>query len=997
MRLKPAIYHFLLLLVFFATIDLKTQAQSVLYFGGEVASNLNWTKDHIYVINSDLIIPQGFSLTIHPGTEVYINYNVSIICNGGGFIVNGEENGVVDSVFIRRNTLYNKEKQPPQKNWYWKKIYINQATDSSQLYVNYAHFEYAEIALEIESSSNFIIQNSTFNNNQSNCLKLKNALHSKIRNNLFENNYVSIEFVSDMAHSIGNNVSGNKFYSDVTSISINGKSEGQFVNNFIDGNTFEQSNCAIFAQDKSVLNTPKNWIRNNTINTKENSQSYGIWVEMDSLQIEHNIFWKNERTLGFDGAKRVSIKGNTFYKNDSCVSGINTSWNVDFQKNTFSENNFMIARVPNANSSVTSNNIVHHKEDRILFYNASSDSIFIGNNYWGTTDTALIANFLWDMEDDENRGVLNYKPILETTDTTAPLVPPYRVKKQLVADQLRLVWEHNNEENIKGYRIYSGNLKHYAYTNFEGFTTDTVFFVDKTMMDIEFAVTATSVSEYLTSNYQKEIESAYAFAFKAPFAGKNDTICENQTSYLLESANVPYDYNRIEWRTSGSGRFSNSQELNPTYFPSKDDFTIGAVVLTLHVYTSENKKAVESMTLSLFQSIELFAGNDSIVKIHDSISLHQAKATNYTKLTWKTAGDGWFNDTTSLNPIYVLGETDRKNGYAQLVLKAESKCETAHDTVTFEIIPNYFLRGKVWIGDQGAKQAQVILKNLNDSNASTEQYRVKTNHVGEFEFRQLSEDKYIIYASPDTLDEKTSIAYYSEKYQWQQAHRIDLVGNTFDVDIHLPTDFQNLQEGVGVIAGVFKLPVEQLRETQIYCADWFDRADEIPICDGGFSNVAIVLYNSDGTKRIDYTLTDHKGKFSFRKLPFGSYIIMGEVFGFETIQNEVIQLTPSDYYVDDIELTLQEDKITLKRNPIVEPNEIALIYPNPVSDVFYINGPENWKLLSVFNTMGVRVLQIDLLDNNSSAAVSIEHLASGLYFLRLENEQIQKTVKILKK
>ncbi|MGB0260008.1 MAG: immunoglobulin-like domain-containing protein, partial [Flavobacteriaceae bacterium] len=76
-------------------------------------------------------------------------------------------------------------------------------------------------------------------------------------------------------------------------------------------------------------------------------------------------------------------------------------------------------------------------------------------------------------------------------------------------------------------------------------------------------------------------------------AGPDATVCDGESFDLSEtiitnlSTNSPatqsQDYQSIEWITSGTGFFTNTNNLNPTYNPSAADYLSGSVVLTIEV------------------------------------------------------------------------------------------------------------------------------------------------------------------------------------------------------------------------------------------------------------------------------------------------------------------------------------------------------------------------------------------------------------------------------
>ncbi len=61
---------------------------------------------------------------------------------------------------------------------------------------------------------------------------------------------------------------------------------------------------------------------------------------------------------------------------------------------------------------------------RVIRIEGSGNDINAQNNYWGTTDTSIIDNLIYDKNDDVTiSGVVNYLPILTAPDTNTPVAP----------------------------------------------------------------------------------------------------------------------------------------------------------------------------------------------------------------------------------------------------------------------------------------------------------------------------------------------------------------------------------------------------------------------------------------------------------------------------------------------------------------------------------------------------------------------------------------------
>ena len=85
--------------------------------------------------------------------------------------------------------------------------------------------------------------------------------------------------------------------------------------------------------------------------------------------------------------------------------------------------------------------------------------------------------------------------------------------------------------------------------------------------------------------------------------------------------------------------------------------------------------------------------------------------------------------------------------------------------------------------------------------------------------------------------------------------------------------------------------------------------------------------------------------------------------------------------------TLGVDQVTLLDTTLS-------LYPNPASNIAYLNGnTNNLKQIEVFNSAGQRVL----VKNNGFDSINISQLESAVYFVKLYTNNATKTIKLIKK
>ncbi len=79
---------------------------------------------------------------------------------------------------------------------------------------------------------------------------------------------------------------------------------------------------------------------------------------------------------------------------------------------------------------------------------------------------------------------------------------------------------------------------------------------------------------------------------------------------------------------------------------------------------------IDTTEVSIVMNLEASAGNDTIVCWYTSPVPLYATATNYSRIAWGTAGDGYFSNASSLVTDYFPGMQDKTTGSVNLILLA---------------------------------------------------------------------------------------------------------------------------------------------------------------------------------------------------------------------------------------------------------------------------------------------------------------------------------------
>ncbi len=969
--------------ILFLTATLQLYSDTI-FVGGIMTENETWTRENTYVVFQDLIVQEGIALTIEEGVEIRVNYGRGITIDNGVLQVFGTQ---TDSVIFIPN--HNNSGQI----WKWKGIVILNCVAENEIYFSYAKIADAETAIKLEDSRNVIIENSSMMNCQNLGFQILNSNYCLLNNCYIKNNYDGVEIFGDYQGTSSNNIISSCIIENQNhNIYIYRNIGGACQNNLITKNLIRFGNNGIWFYNIGIPVNTQNVIEQNLIYNNGGGVGYGLYLDYDSVIVRNNIFCKNNIAVFCDSkGDNCLITNNSYYKNeDAFIIGTNSKGNK-YLNNTFSLNEGSLFSFKEINDiEIESSNMLHNYGRKNIFVNNTSSDLSIIQNYWGTTDTAQINNFIYDSLDNPALGKLEYIPFLYSMDTSNPVSPPYNVIKQVVDSKVQISWYANNEQDLMGYRIYYGDYANYSFSESYEVGTDTAFvFPVNISINDSIAVTAFDSAINQNNNQFSGHESPFAFAALYPYAGGDTIICQNIHEFEIENSTIPFNYQSLFWTTSGDGIFNNLHNIAPSYFPGAIDIQNGGATILFNVVTIDSDTLIDSFNLTIIDDPEVTAGNDTTIIADAEIALVEASAQNYDSIMWVTSGDGSFNSNTLVNPVYSPGTSDTELGIVLLEIKAYSRCGMVTDSVFVFIEPYYFVEGKLWSSQKDVNPGVVIAFKQSDVGARAVQIK-STESDGAFRFEKLMEGSYYIYAIPDTNNfDNAAPFYYANDLRWQDAYLLKVDADVYDVDIHLQvTDFV-LPVGEGSISGHMELPPESKFSSDIYCMPWFENSNG-DFCSDGLSNITVLLFNNSKAKLLDYTLTNALGNFYFNQLPYGEYVVDAEKAGLLTIPSTVITLSPEHKNETGVVLQISQQKITVFLNPLAPDEVFSSVFPNPASseiNIPYLNPLLISSQIVVYDIFGNRVLsnKITTEKTSSSINISIIKLTSGLYFGQIIN------------
>jgi hypothetical protein len=165
-----------------------------------------------------------------------------------------------------------------------------------------------------------------------------------------------------------------------------------------------------------------------------------------------------------------------------------------------------------------------------------------------------------------------------------------------------------------------------------------------------------------------------------------DSLCRGDSTYLNAIPSGGSGIYTFNWTSDPPGIISTEQ--NPTIAP---DTTI---VLNCTINDGVNQSDA-SVLISVIPDPQAWAGPDTLICSDDNFNNQVAIASDYSSLEWSTSGDGYFDDTSCLHPIYYPGSEDIENGWVSLRLQVFSAfpCDTASDLMELVIDPCTGIKG----------------------------------------------------------------------------------------------------------------------------------------------------------------------------------------------------------------------------------------------------------------------------------------------------------------
>ncbi|WMJ73025.1 gliding motility-associated C-terminal domain-containing protein [Cytophagaceae bacterium ABcell3] len=171
-------------------------------------------------------------------------------------------------------------------------------------------------------------------------------------------------------------------------------------------------------------------------------------------------------------------------------------------------------------------------------------------------------------------------------------------------------------------------------------------------------------------------------------AGPDKTACADED--ILSLTGSVTVASQVRWTTSGTGTFTDANNVLSEYQPSEEDKEAGSVTLTLETLEQGDCKPVsDAMVLTILPVPVVDAGAESICSDNTGVQLN-GMVENAGGAVWTTTGTGSFAPNASrIDPIYIPSDDDRANGSVELTITStqNGRCQAYSDNLTLYISP----------------------------------------------------------------------------------------------------------------------------------------------------------------------------------------------------------------------------------------------------------------------------------------------------------------------
>lgn len=352
-------------------------------------------------------------------------------------------------------------------------------------------------------------------------------------------------------------------------------------------------------------------------------------------------------------------------------------------------------------------------------------------------------------------------------------------------------------------------------------------------------------------------------------------------------------------------------------------------------------------------------------------------------------GDGFSSNLPNPKHEYL----QQGNYLACVTIITSDSCEnTFCDTVKIGPTESYFsISGNVYAGSVLLPSGVVLLIDVNNNYKAKRYCRVYDGH---YEFSQVAQGNYIVYAIPNFNINVNYYPTYLPTYlgtstKWQNANILNLSSILDHQDIHLACNTEILY-GPDTISGKIKILDANSFEYNLYYNNWFEN---VPYCNINLEiapNVPVLLLNSED-EPVRFAITDSSGNFIIKNLPINIYKIAPEKAGLVTIP-AVADFTTTTSTNINTNLYIATSNIYsyVPENNYSQIDNAISVFPNPTSENAIINislKKSTPLIISIENINGKILLsQKFVSQGDEKYLLPLSSLCAGVYILKIQIE-----------
>jgi len=417
-------------------------------------SNTTWTKSNSpYNVNGNVQIPNGVTLTIEPGCKISFSGGYEILIKGSIRVL-GKDTAKIEF----------------SGNYSSSTMLMFKSTDLSNSYINYATFIGTHRAIQlstesyhnqdpIKNSDTLLIKNSNFTSTVINSSGIQTSAAIKIDSCIISNSKVYGDYPrSEPIKIINSFIAESIFNSDSYNYGIS------FDNCYITSSTFTLGCCGSnFNINKSkIINSSFSHYNDNNFLTIRNSELRNTPIDLPSTSttIENCNFYTSSNHV-------FKIKNGSFKCSKIIGNGYGTAFiagGATIVNSTFSDFSYGIMNP----GSIDSCNFINVRN--FLVQNYSNNAVNAKHNWWGTTDSSVIASKIFDYYDDINYDKVDFSDFLITEYTSkscpdtlilptppSPVIVSHSDSKKLCSGQNSYLYVKVKGDNLNYEWFKSGN------------------------------------------------------------------------------------------------------------------------------------------------------------------------------------------------------------------------------------------------------------------------------------------------------------------------------------------------------------------------------------------------------------------------------------------------------------------------------------------------------------------------------------------------------------